>query len=105
MGKAAGGKARALRGGVIRLGKKAAKRSAEVKEVMNGDRPRMTKKRDHGYAKKEKRRALRCVLPAEVMVGKKKNKKLITQAVIARNEMTKALEEGGTIEGLEGMET
>ena len=75
------------------MGKNGAKRKHQLK-VLNGVQPKRQAKKDHGYAKHSKRRALRTVVvPSElVSKGKRTNKKLLLATVLVDHQIKQAEE-------------
>jgi hypothetical protein len=71
---------------------KAGKRRKNLMKQLHGVQPRVQKRKDHGFAKKDKRRALRTlVIPSELMSsGKRKNKKLVVAALIVDHQLKQA---------------
>mmetsp|Transcript_45431 Transcript_45431/g.91661 ORF Transcript_45431/g.91661 Transcript_45431/m.91661 type:complete len:107 (+) Transcript_45431:37-357(+) len=73
----------------LMMGRNGRKRKHLMKQL-NGQGPQLQKKKERGFAKHEKRRALRTVIvPSELMItgGKRKNKKLLVAAIIVDHQI------------------
>ena len=67
------------------MGKRGAKRRTASKALRAAKHLQSTKKGDHGYAKKAKRRALRnIIVPSELKKGKRTPKDLLVESMLVR---------------------